>query len=241
MKKTVIGILTVGISLFADIDLTKSANVDKIGLAGLSNSTSKIDKVAGGRWYLKQAKRDKYREVRNDEFALDDAISTAYNEMIANIKSNQNIIGQSSSFVLNSKFEKYNFKDGYFPIKGALTKKTGAKFYGKRIIGNGGYHLQGIMDNTDSIHNKLSLKKEMAKKFLASRKNSRGFVNKKIDLKYYFTIQKIEPTYSVKRINSCNKYFEDCDILKGKIIGHVTKLEILDTSNNNKVLQTYNY
>jgi hypothetical protein len=241
MKKSLLIVsmlLSIGANLYAEVDLGKSETVDKIGLAGLIPAKSKLNEDAAGRWYLKNVLYKKYNQVRNDEFELNDAISSAYSEFINKIDSSKSILGETTSLASRSTFLKYNFKEGYFPIKEIINDKTYFTVYGHDVIGNGSYNLKVFFDNTNPEHARLSLKKNIAKAFLKSRKDRWGRVNKRIILKYYFTIKEIKPTYSPKNINSCDENFNDCDILKGEIIGHITKLEIIDPTNN-KVLQTY--
>jgi len=228
IKKMIVGTLIFSVSLLAEVDLSKSENVDKIGLASLKENIEQVDKRFAGRWYLKNGKSSTYKSVKNDEFELEDAVNISYQELLNEIKKNQSFIGKTSSFMVMTKFDKYDFEGKFFPLENILTNDITVPRYGKHIVGNAGYHLKIKFDNTNAMHNRLPFLKDKAKAFLKSRKYSSGTVNRTIGLKYYYTIKTILPS-SVDGINSCKENFEDCNILKTVLIGHINKIEIIDT------------
>lgn len=234
MKKTVIaGMLSVAVGLFADVNLNDEKTCDKLALFGLQSTLSKVDKAAAGRWYLKLAQSSKYSEVRNDEFELDGAIEEAYTTFEKVVKDSENFVGQSAVLRLGSKFSKYDFKKQLFPIS-LMQSNSYINFSGEKLAA---YRRSLILtfDNINPKNAYLPMIKADAKAFMKSRKND-GYVNRKLTAKYTYTIKKVlSPTESIV---SCKENFYGCDYLnKVSVVGHITKLEILDK--DGKVLHTY--
>ncbi len=237
MKKMVIaGIMTVAVSLFADVKLNDVKVVDNIGFAGLNKTISKADKSAAGRWYLRRAQYTTYKTVRDDEFELEGAVEEAYKALISKIKEeNKNFIGKTSELRLGSEFSKYDFKKQLFPIS-VMEKNSVVTFGGDQIIYTGSYGLQLSFDNVNNSHSVLPMVKTDARTFTKSRKSSNGNVNRDLTVRYSFIIKSIES--SIDNLNKCNERFSRCNqIEEPKMIGHITKMEILDK--DGKVLHTY--
>jgi len=234
MKKIVVaGMLSIAVSLFADVNLNDEKTCDNVALFGLQSTLSKVDKAAAGRWYLRLAQSATYSEVRNDEFELDDAIENAYKALQKSVKESENFIGQTGELRLGSEFEKYDFKKQSFPIS---LMKTGSyiNFSGEKLAA---YRrsLALTFDNVNPKNAHLPMVKADAKSFMKSRK-SHGYVDRKLTAKYTYTIKKI--TTPIKNINACPKDFYNCQYLSDvSVVGHITKLEILDK--DDKVLHTY--
>ena len=234
MKKIVVaGMLSIAVSLFADVNLNDEKTCDKVALFGLQSTLSKVDKAAAGRWYLKLAQESKYSEVRNDEFELDGAIEEAYTALEKTVKDSEKFVGQTGVLRLGSEFEKYDFKKQSFPIS-LMQKNSYINFSGEKLAA---YRRSLVLtfDNINPKNAHLPMVKTDAKAFMKSRKQN-GYVNRKLTAKYTYTIKKVvSPT---KNIESCRENFYGCDYLSDvSVVGHITKLEILDK--DNKVLYTY--
>ncbi|WP_418641033.1 DUF4852 domain-containing protein [Sulfurimonas sp. ST-27] len=234
MKKVILaGILTMSASLFAEVDLNEHKTIDKIALAGLNANIAKVDKAAAGRWYLYQGETAVWKKVRNDEFELDGAIEEAYTHFLNKIKENKDIIGQTSVLRLGAQFGKYNFKKQEFPLS-LMSKNSYISYYGSVLAYNGKTKLS--FDNINPNNTILPMIKADAKQFMKARKNSRGSVDRDLTAKYSYVIKKI--ISSSENIEQCQENFRGCsDDINVKVIGHITKLEIL--GKDGKVLKTY--
>jgi|GEM_PF-4447505 len=238
MKKMVIaGMLTVAVSLFADVNMNDGKTVDMLGLEGIKSKLKTLDKSAAGRWYLYQAQYAKYKIVREDEFELDGAIEQAYTDLVTRVQSAETFIGKKSELRLGSEFSKYDFKKEQFPIS-LMSKNSYVSFGGDSLVTS--YSREGIslsFDNVNEAYAVLPMKKVDAKVFMKSRKDSRGNVNRDLTAKYSYIIKSIH-TPTDNSIEKCQVNFNNCDDLHEiKMVGHITKLEILDE--NGKVLHTY--
>jgi hypothetical protein len=238
MKKIVIaGMLTLAVSLFAEVNMNDKKTIDLIGLDGLKKSISKVDKASAGRWFLYRGKNPTYRKVRNDEFELDGAIEEAYTEFISKINSTESFVGKTSELRLGSEFGKYNFKKKEFPIT-VMSKNSYVSFGGADIIIES-YSSQGAklsFDNVNNAHSVLPMVKADAKQFMKSRKNSRGNVDRSLTARYSYVIKSVKTP--VDYIEKCKENFRNCQAQREvKIVGHITKLEIL--GKEGKVLYTY--
>jgi len=233
MKKIVIaGMLTIAVSLFAEVNMNKTEVVDSIGLAGFKKSLSVIDKAAAGRWYLLRADRRKFNKVRGDEFEIDDAITSAYSKFTTKVKE-ESFVGKASVLRLGAEFSKYDFKKKQFPIS-AMSKDSYISFNGSKLVGGGGMQLS--FNNVNDTHSFLPMVKDDAKKFMKARKDSVGNIDRRVTAKYSYIIKSIESP--AESINSCNERYRGCHVIDNvKVIGHITKLEILDK--DGKVLHTY--
>lgn len=233
MKKIVIaGMLSIAMSLFADVNMNDKSVVDNIGLAGLKSKFSTIDKTKAGKWYLLKTDRKHYLKVRNDEFEIDDAISSSYTKFQTKVNK-ESFVGKTAVLRLGIKFSKYDFKKKLFPIS-AMTKDSYVSFDGGPIVTSDGLRIS--FDNINDSHSFLPMAKSDAKEFIKARKDSRGNVDKRLTLRYTYVIKSIESP--VKPINTCEQRDRSCwQLDKIKLIGHITKLEILDK--DNKVLHTY--
>jgi hypothetical protein len=235
MKKVVIaGMLTLGMSLFAEVNLNDNKTVDNIALAGLNGKIEKVDKSVAGRWYLYQGEYSTWKKVRNDEFELDGAIEEAYSAFIKTIKENKSLIGETGTLRLGSKFSKYDFKKQQFPIS-LMSKNSYVSFSGDKLAGYSNA-VSLSFDNVNPSHAILPMVKSEAKTFIKSRKHN-GRVDRGLTARYSYVIKSIEtPT---KNINRCQENFRNCDydLSDTKIVGHITKLEII--GKNEKILKTY--
>ncbi|MDF1879251.1 DUF4852 domain-containing protein [Sulfurimonas sp. SAG-AH-194-C20] len=235
MKKIVVaGMLSIAVSLFADVNLNDEKTCDKIALFGLQNTLSKVDKAAAGRWYLLQGQQSKYRDVKNDEFELDGAIEEAYSTFEKTVQDSENYVGQTGVLRLGSSFKKYDFKKQSFPI--SLMEPSSYIEFAGDVFAGWRNSIVLTFDNINPKNTHLPMVKADAKAFMKSRKHKNGRVNRNLTAKYTYTIKKVStPT---KNIASCEENFYNCDDLsKVSVVGHITKLEILDK--DEKVLHTY--
>jgi len=234
MKKIVVaGMLSIAVSLFADVNLNDEKICDNVALFGLQSTLSKVDKTSAGRWYLRLAQSSTYSEVRNDEFELDGAIEEAYTALEKSVKDSENFIGQTGILRLGSKFKKYDFKKHSFPIS-LMETNSYISFSGEKLAA---YRESLVLtfDNINPKNTSLPMIKADAKSFMKSRKHN-GRVDRGLTAKYTYTIKKI--TTPIKNINACPEDFYNCKYLSDvSVVGHITKLEILDK--DNKVLHTY--
>jgi len=225
------------------IDLNNAVTLAGVALSGLGNNISNVDKSAVGRWSLKRLKQKKYKQVKDDEFELDASIDESYLEFIEEIKGHQHYIGETSTLVVGSKFEKYDFKKQLFPID-IMSKNSSVEFSGNGTIlpkantYGAGNLLKLVFDNTNSKYANLPMEKTRAREFIKNSKDKNGRVYRNLKTKYTFIIKKVlTPT---SNIESCNEKFERCKTLGDVVLtGHITKLEIIGSGN--VVLHTYDY
>lgn len=250
MKKIFMtGMLTIVVSLYAEVDLLNKSNIDKLVLVGFKEYVSKIDKIDATKWYLSCTNETLYNEIRNDDFALEDVSDKYYSEVVKLIDDSQSMIGETFKVKQQVSLEKYDFKNQKFPInisskfyttpqKGFGGEKFAKEYYTKRIFGSiqDEYALKVARPENYNTNKKfLSMAKNDAKKLL------NGQSNKNVEVYMQYTI-KITNVNSPVMFSSRDKSqvsmgtskFDDAEIL-----GHIIKAELLDTNNN--VLQTYNY
>ena len=225
-------------SLFADVNFNDKNTIDKLGLAGLKDSIKTVNKQNAGEWYLYRARKSIYDKTVNDEFEYDDAWNQSYTMLTNKITEYQSLIGQTSTVNLGASFKKYDFKNKRFPLD-AMTVRSYLSFTGtEKIIDSGRSNgLRLSFDNINLDYNFVPMEKSSAKLFIKKRKNKYGDVDRGLTAKYTFIIKSIEtPT---KDLNQCVKDSNCYSINKPKLIGHITKMDIID--NNGDILKSYDY
>jgi len=233
MKKLFFAILALVSIVFADVNFNDKNTVDDIGIAGTYPNFKLLDPNAAGVWFLRGKFPAKWEKVKNDEFELHDAIQKAYNTLksIAKPKYDE-FINKNASILMSTRFGKYNFQTKSFPLE-MMTKNSYFSYDGKNLVGT----LDIYFDNTGEKEQKLLMPPKQAKTFLQQRKDSDGYVDRRIYAKYYFTIKKINTDVDTINSNTTNYWqYYNPDV---KMIGHIYKIEIIDPKTN-KVIATIN-
>lgn len=229
----------------SEVNLNDTKTVDVIGLNGLNQLIPKFDKNAAGRAYLYTFDYKKYEEVREDEFLLDDAITESYPKFIEKIKSSESFINKKGVLRLGASFKKYDFKNESFPMD-IMEKNSYITFGGGKIVRISNLYNKPLtlsFDNIDAKSAFLNMKKADAKNFVKNRKDKDGNVDRQLTAKYTYILKSYtSASNAVEIINNCQENFKRCNFryLNGiKLVGHITKIEIL--GKDNKVLQVHDY
>lgn len=232
MKKLLIVLLFLFSNVVADINIHAPETVNDLTIAGVYKDFRLADKEAIGKWFLQHQYPSKWDRISDNEFELHSAIADAYDTLKSISKEKfDSYINQKSIILVGIRFGKYNFKGGYFPLLGVLTKNSNVYFTSYEIGGDIlADRVVVYIDNTDQIKAKLFMPMEQAKEFLDSRQKNYSGRLRDLVAKYYFTIQKIKT--NIKTINEDPS--NEPDLV---ITGHAYKVEILDSQTRN-ILQT---
>ncbi len=241
------GILGLTVSLNA-LDFNNGKINDELYLASLNNVSGEIKSYGDSAviWYLDKYKNKELQKYINDEFELDDLKIRTKKEFFEKIKE-MNTKYMSKEFTLNARttFDDYNFQGQYFPLKMA-GKDSYYSFSGGAVIPYSG--MKVFFENTNIEIEKLPMIKDKAKKFVKSKKDSYGNVNRELTAKYTLKIKLLDPNtqyYNYTRIKDCiiikgssNKYTNNCDTKNLRVIVTIIKADIYD---GNKLLHTIKY
>jgi len=228
VKKIVIaGMLTIGMSLFAEVSLKNSENVDKLGFAILSEHVEKVDHAKAGGWYLYHLERKLYKSVVNNEFEIQDAIANGYKKLLVEVEKNKPLLNDEFYITMIKQYGKYNFEEHYFPINGMMKESSTWKVAGDNVVGWSADSLIIKFDNTDENLNKLHLEKDKAKELLSKDKN------RNLKLKYVFKIKSTDVDFA-SRIEGCSDKFSRCSKITPSVVGHIVRIEVTDTNTKNR-------
>jgi len=235
MKKLIVTILSLVSLAFAQINLNNGNVVDNIGIGGIYPNMKLVDFHAAGIWFLKNQFPAKWERVQNDEFESHKAINESSNtlkQLIPNYY--KKYLNQKSIIDTQINFGQYNFNTKCYPLSGVVTKNMYFNFSGNNLINS----LNLYFNNPPSEKEReLCMSSKHAEEFLNNRKDNWGNINRTLDIRYYFTIEKIHTS-----VDEINRYttegfgFMNPSV---RLIGHIYKIEIIDPINKN-ILKTIN-
>jgi len=190
MKKIIVIMMCILIipSFAEKLDLGNPLVVENFGANIVKEKLDTYDSEALGLWYLKNHYESKWNRVRNDEFELNDAKNWAFEELKKKLSKIKPINKDAEyNLYLSSKFTKYDFKSQSFPVE-ALTGNSYMTYAGKREFVSSYNDSKLLFENADESVNFIPMKKDDAKKFIQSRKNKYGDINREIVAHYVYTI-----------------------------------------------------
>ena len=137
--------------------------------------------------YMKKFRYKVWDKYRNDEFELDEKRQ----ETILIMKSRSEKFDPSALYVINTTFSigSYDFNKSLFPLD-SLSEGTHYKYSQNRTYGLP--YAYKVKFSNPSLIGDIHMTKNNANKFIKSRKNSYGNVNRNVYSKLFFTISQIE-------------------------------------------------
>jgi len=181
--------------LFAGkMDLGDPNLVERFGMNIVKDKIDLYDPDELGLWVLQRDYQQKYRKVRNDEFELEDAKKWAlekFKQKLAKVKP----IDKDTEYHIylgGVKFGKYDFKEKKFPLTNALEENSYMQYRGKGKVVNPYRSSKLMFENASAEVNYIPMEKADAKKFLKSRKNKYGNVDRDLIAHYVYTITSFE-------------------------------------------------
>lgn len=223
MKK-VLWILLLGIgtlSFAGNLDLGDKNLVERFGMNILKDKIDLYDPDEFGLWVLQKDYRTKYRKVRNDEFELDDAKKWAFEKFKQKLEKVKPIDKNAEYhlYLGGVKFGKYDFKEKRFPLTGALEEGSYMQYRGKGKIVHYYNRSKLIFDNATSDVNFIPMEKAEAKKFLKSRKDKYGNVDRNLIAHYVYTLKNYEQV---------NEFQPGRSLMTIKFEGELKSVEFMD-------------
>ena len=189
------GIMIIALTLAAvskEWNLNNRHLLENFGLGIVGKKIDVYDPDALGEWALKTYYYKKYQKTRNDEFEFDDAKQwalKAFKKRIAMVKLPN--ATDDMHLYLRAEFGKYDFKKQRFPLSG-LTEDSYITYRGEGKVVSYYSDSRLTMTNADAEKNFLPMDKESAKRFIGTRKNSTGYVNRDIVLHYVYHLKSAE-------------------------------------------------
>jgi len=203
------------------LDLGNPNIVENFGATIVKEKLDTYDSVSLGLWFLKKNYHEKWSRVRNDEFELDDAKVWAFDQLKKKLDKAKPIKkGAEYHLHLTSKIEKYDFKAKSFPVK-ALSENSYMQYKGKNIFVTGYSSSKLLFENASTSVNFIPMEKAAAKKFIKSRKDRYGTVDRNIIAHYVYTIT----SFSEDR-----EFKSDGSTMTIKFMGKLKSVEFMDKS-----------
>ncbi len=233
MKKIMVIMMCIlAIPSFAEkLDLGNPLVLENFGANIVKDKLDTYDSVALGLWYLKNNYRSKWNRVRDDEFELDDAKNWAFEQLKKKLSKIKPIDKNAEYHLyLSSKFTKYDFKSQSFPVE-ALSGTSYMSYFGKGEFVKSCSYSKLLFENADESVNFIPMKKADAKKFIQSRKNKYGKINREIVAHYVYTII----NYMEDR-----EFTSDGSPMTIKFTAKLKSVEFMDKSRKH-ILQTVNF
>ena len=225
MRKVLLIVFFLITSVFGSVNLNDGKDAHKLIIAGMYEKLNLFDKQTLGEWFLYHHNFDKWEKVQSNEFKAHKAYDEAY-QKLKNLakKYHDEIMNDEGTIRIRVFVKKYNFDGEYFPLAGL---KPNESFDFDDAYQTHFVLLRLSLDNIDVNDNRLQIPPKEAETFLEEIHDPLDFTEgRKIVMKYYFTIKKIEvDTESIKK-NIVN------DHDRGKIVGHVYKIEYINPANN---------
>lgn len=213
------------------LDLGNPLVVENFGTNIVKEKLDTYDSVALGLWYLKNNYRSKWERVRNDEFELDDAKSWAFEQLKKKLAKAEPIRKDAEYHLyLTSKIEKYDFKAKSFPVN-ALSENSYMRYRGKGVFVDAYRDSKLLFENASTSINFIPMEKAAAKKFIQSRKNKYGDINRQIIAHYVYTIT----DYMEDR-----EFTSDGSPMTIKFMAKLKAVEFMDKSRKH-ILRTVNF
>jgi len=193
MKKLTILILMAGmvLPLFAErLNLGDPGLVERFGKHIVKDKIDLYDPDTLGLWVLQHDYRQKYNRVHNDEFELDDAKKWALEKFKLKLSKLKPIDpnAEYDLYLGGVSFGKYDFKEERFPLKGAIEEGTYMQYPGKDYIVKSWHDSILKFENATSKDNFIPMEKAEAKKFLRSRKDKYGNIDRRLVAHYVYTL-----------------------------------------------------
>ena len=217
-------VIIVGVmqSLWAEkLNLGDPNLVERFGMQIVKEKIDLYDVDALGLWVLKNDYRSKYQKVRNDEFELDDAKKWAFDKFkqkLSRIKP----IDKDAEFHLylsGVEFGKYDFRGKKFPLLNALEEGTYMRYGGRGKIVERWRGAKLVFENATSEINYLPMEKEEAKKFVRSRKDKYGNIDRNLAAHYVYTITSYEET---------DEFRPNEQVMRIKFTGRLKSVDFMD-------------
>jgi len=224
MKKLMILVLMIGMALplFAEkLNLGDPSLVERFGMNILKDKIDLYDPDEFGLWVLQHDYSSKYQKVRNDEFELDDAKKWAFDKYKQKLEKVKPIDKNAEYHIYlgGVRFGKYDFKEKRFPLIGALEEGSYMQYKGKGKIVNYYNRSKLIFDNATSDVNFIPMEKAEAKKFLKSRKDKYGNVDRNLIAHYIYTLKNYE---------QINEFQPGRSLMTIKFEGELKSVEFMD-------------
>ncbi|MRI32501.1 DUF4852 domain-containing protein [Endozoicomonas sp. OPT23] len=153
--------------------------------------------------YMRKYRHEVWSKYKNDEFDLEDKRQETIN--IIKEKVRKFDLNKEFTIYYNLKFEKYNFERELFPINGF--SETFYFYEKENSVGSYPSKYKVFFTNHQKLGD-LPMSKDKAKKFLKSRKDRNGYVNRSIYAKIVININKLggEPSSMYSAIKNITIY-----------------------------------
>ena len=175
-------------------------------------------------WYLKDNYKEKWYRVKNDEFEFDGAKIWALNQLKKQLSDLKPIDKEAEYHLyLKASFGKYNFKLKGFPIK-ALSEDSYMTYHGKGIFVDNYYAYSSklFFENANNKFNFIPMEKTKAKKFINSKKDRYGNINRRLTAHYI---------YKITNFTEDRKFKSNGSTMTIKFTGKIKSVEFIDRKN----------
>jgi len=168
--------------------------------------------------YMRLYRADVWNRYKNDEFELQDK----RNDTVAIMKEAVSSFSLDEQFSINTSFEfgEYDFSKQVFPLDAVNSNSYYER--SRNWVGSFPEDFQVFFGNPDKVGD-ISMAKDDAKRFLTSRKNSSGNVDRHVPAQLRFRIKKVR----------------SIDSRHARLEAELTKVTIYHDRNHQKVLQEY--
>lgn len=221
MKKIVaVMVFMIIMPLFGSkLDLADPLVVENFGANIVKEKLDSYDADALGLWYLRRNYRSKWSKVREDEFELNDAKEWAFNQLKKKLEKAKPINKDDKYHMyVNVRFGKYDFKSRSFPVE-ALTPNSYMSYRGKGEFVSSYSSSKLTFENANEAVNFIPMKKEDAKKFIQSRKDRYGNIDRDIVAHY---------TYKITNVAEADEFTSDGRPMTLNFTGKLESVEFMD-------------